>query len=279
MTLTNLLDEVYALGFEDSAELDESFVITANRALMHIFTEKPEERLGRMIATRLDVKSYVSSYIHTPGTYATFPLVGRAFSFRVSGCGSYKITDGDGERVEHFDTVMGKRRGFISNGAEITFIGDYSYTVIGLASFESTVGGEVSDIPIYSGEKEYKISDSISDFLAFTKIPTDSNGYEIKGCRISGDVLYLPSDFEGEVNILYKRLPKSLSVDEPDAEIDISKSAESLLPLLVASYLWLDDDPDKAQYYMQLYREEMTRIRRYLPSDVGGSYYDVTGWA
>lgn len=279
MTLTNLLEEVYALGFEDSAQLDENFVITANRALMHIFSERCEEKLGKMIATRLDLLSYIPSYIHRPGEDKTFLLPGKAFSFRVSGSGSYKIKDINGERTENFDTVMGQRRGFIADGASITFLGEYSYTVIGLASFPYTMGADVSDIPIFSKEKAYRISDSIFDFLAFTKLPTDKDGYGIKDCRICGDILYLPSDFEGEVNILYKRRPGALTVDSPDEEIDIPKSAENLLPLLVASFLWLDDDPDKAQYYMQLYREEMTRLKRYIPSDIGGSYQDVTGWA
>lgn len=279
MTLTNLLEEVYALGFEDSSELDETFLITANRALMHIFSEKCEEKLGKMIATGIDTLSYTSSYIHRPGTDVSFSLPGVAYSFRVSGKGSYKIKDKDGERTESFDTVMGQRRGFISDGASITFLGDYSYTVIGLASFPYTSGNEVSNIPIFSKEKEYKISEAIPDFLAFTKMPTDEEGYEISGSRICGDTLYLPSDFKGEVNILYKRRPKALTIDYPDEQIDIPKSAENLLSLLVAAYLWLDDDPDKAQYYMQLYRDEMVRLKRYIPSGIGGSYQDVTGWA
>jgi hypothetical protein len=279
MTLTNLLEEVYALGFEDSAELDENFLITANRALMHIFSEKCEEKLGKMIATGIDTLSYISSYIHRPGTDVTFSIPGVAYSFRVSGKGSYKIKDKNGERTESFDTVMGQRRGFISSDASITFLGEYTYTVIGLASFPYTSGEDVTDIPIFTKEKEYKISDVIADFLAFTRMPTDKDGYEISGARICADTLYLPSDFKGEVNILYKRKPEALCIDYPDAEIDIPRSTENLLPLLVASYLWLDDDPDKAQYYMQLYRDEMARLKRYIPSVIGGGYQDVTGWA
>jgi hypothetical protein len=120
---------------------------------------------------------------------------------------------------------------------------------------------------------------AVLTIVMYVYLKYSKDGYEINGARICADTLYLPSDFKGEVNILYKRRPEALCIDYPDAEIDIPRSTENLLPLLVASYLWLDDDPDKAQYYMQLYRDEMARLKRYIPSVIGGGYQDVTGWA
>jgi hypothetical protein len=33
------------------------------------------------------------------------------------------------------------------------------------------------------------------------------------------------------------------------------------MPLLVASYVWLDDEPAKASYYLSLYREQEALIK------------------
>ena len=66
---------------------------------------------------------------------------------------------------------------------------------------------------------------------------------------------------------------------ELDGELDIDPECEHLLALLSASYIWLDDDAEKAQYYMSLYREGMASLKLYSTRCVNAEYEDVTGWA
>ena len=51
-----------------------------------------------------------------------------------------------------------------------------------------------------------------------------------------------------------------------------------LLPTLIASYVWADDEPQKAQYYLSLYREQVyamdARKKTLEPAEIKS----VNGW-
>ena len=61
--------------------------------------------------------------------------------------------------------------------------------------------------------------------------------------------------------------------------LDIPSELEHLVALVTASYVWLDDDPEKAQYYMSLYREGMSALKIYTRRAVDTAFTDATGWA
>ena len=90
--------------------------------------------------------------------------------------------------------------------------------------------------------------------------------------------LILPDGYSGEIRINYHRAPIKTSGTDPDERIDIPPECEELLPLLVASYVWLEDSPDIAQYYRSLYREGINTLRRNL-TRVGAGEYSTNGWA
>ena len=73
----------------------------------------------------------------------------------------------------------------------------------------------------------------------------------------------------GTVRIRYLRRAKELTADNMDAPLDIHPAAETLLPLLTASYLWLDDRGDLATHYLALYhtesRELLASLHRHAP--------------
>ena len=76
----------------------------------------------------------------------------------------------------------------------------------------------------------------------------------------------LPYSVSGRFKVLYRRKPRELiyeSFAEDDmTEIDLDPELCSLLPILMASYLWLEDEPSMAQYYLALYRERAADIER-----------------
>ena len=75
----------------------------------------------------------------------------------------------------------------------------------------------------------------------------------------------------------YSRKP--VPIEKEDARVDIAPEAEPLLPLLGGAYLWLDDEPEKAQYYMLLYREGVNRLQAARRRNLAGGYDDVLHWA
>ena len=182
MTLNQLLSEVYALGFEDEGELDESFVFSVRRALKMIFTELAPAVRGKIVISEDSAKEL--------------------------------------DLRKHFDDVM-----------------------------------------------------------IITSAPTDKSGRIIRGAFSDGYRVTLPDTFTGEAYIRYKPKPQAIDVDHADDEITIPAFAEHLLPLLTASFVFLDDDAEKADYYMTLYRHEALKLTRATADSINNTYTDVTGWA
>ena len=86
--------------------------------------------------------------------------------------------------------------------------------------------------------------------------------YEVENDR----VILLPYHARGLYKIAYKRKPAVLEyTDDPledQTKVDLDEELCALLPMLVAAYVWTDDEPEKAQYYLTLYRERAIDIER-----------------
>jgi hypothetical protein len=93
--------------------------------------------------------------------------------------------------------------------------------------------------------------------------------------------LIIPRDNPGVFNVIYRRRPLELenvgSPSEDESLIDLDEELCALLPLNIAAYVWADDEPEKAEYYLGLYRERRAEIeskdRSYHPVK-----YVTNGW-
>lgn len=74
--------------------------------------------------------------------------------------------------------------------------------------------------------------------------------YEIEARRI----LVMDGSIRGDFSIYYNRIPTTITADTPDDfEIELDLSVHTILPLLMAYYVWLDDDERKATMYYNQY--------------------------
>ena len=156
--------------------------------------------------------------------------------------------------------------------------GEFCYTVYDLCVYDE-VFEEGYEPPRYTSTREYDLAEAIPDFLCATGEATDRFGNKIPGASISSGILILPYDYKGEIVIRYRKRAPKVSIDTPDVELNVPAELESLVPLLTAAYVWLDDSPDKAQYYMSLYRDGMSGVKLYTRRGVDTKITDVTGWA
>lgn len=279
MTTNQLLKETYALGFEDVGEADAAFSFSASRALRQIYSELAGERRSAIIASSPTVTYHAEEYIHGPDEQKSFSFTGRSLSFKHSGRGNAAIEDKTSARIIAFYGDGGVTREFFDTECKITFYGEYSFYITDLAAFNSNYGYKESSIPVYSKYTEYELGVLIPDFSIMTKPPTDKDGRVIEGAHVLGDTLYIPHGYSGEVFVTYIPCPPTVDFSAPAAEIDIPKALKHLLPILTASYLWLDDDPDKAEYYASIYKSEAARLTFFSKKSVSEKYTDVTGWA
>lgn len=82
----------------------------------------------------------------------------------------------------------------------------------------------------------------------------------------------------GNIEVYYVRRAQELTRDNAEENIDVHPAAESLLPLLVASYLWLDDNGELATHYLKLYHTEAEELRRLLYRHGSVEILSTNGW-
>jgi hypothetical protein len=92
----------------------------------------------------------------------------------------------------------------------------------------------------------------------------------------------LPYDKKGVYKVMYKRRPQEIinggdaTVDS--ARIDLDDELSYLMPNLVAAYIWAEDEPTLAEYYLSLYRERANEIRALAVNASPAIYKNVNGW-
>lgn len=279
MTLNDIKAEVTALGFESEIENDTVFLTALRRALNIVYTERGVHKSVTIICNPVIPKELHEKIAHRGNDAQCFPINGIAYSFSVCGKGSFTVSDALGDIEYRFDTPLAYFRGFVSENAKITFSGEFCYTVYNLSVFECLPGDTEESIPYYRERVEYRISDYAPDFLSLAELPTDRRAERIECAELCGDTLILPYSFSGEVNLKYRSAPPTISNEDADKEIAIPREFLHLVSLLTASYVWLDDDVEKSQYYYSLYRDGIAGVKLYGTRCLNTEYKDVLRWA
>ena len=277
MKVEQLRESVAALFFESGIYDERLFILSSNRALGLIFTDREVTSEAILDVDRPTPRMVFDSYVHGGHDAESFPIEGVAYSFRASGRGLYTVKDKSGSITREISGDGGIYRGFISGEGSISFHGDYRYTVYSLALFDSLVSPDAADIPIAYPEYEIDLPGRIPNFLAIASLPYGKDGRAVRGARIVGSKLYLPRDVTGEIRLLYRRSPKRIVSDSKE-DIDVPRECECLLPLLTASFMWIDDDAEVAQYYMALYKNALATVRGELTYRLDQGY-TTNGWA
>ena len=87
-----------------------------------------------------------------------------------------------------------------------------------------------------------------------------NQSYEIEG----NSIILLPYERKGVYKIIYERRPAQIEntgdITSDETVVDLDEELCSLLPILIAAYVWIDDEPQKSEYYMSLYRERANEI-------------------
>lgn len=278
MTLNDIKKEVAHLGFESESAVDGGIESAVRRALSTIYNEHGTHTLGRLYQNSPTPKRHIPLIVHTAGVEDVITTDGGTYAFTVNSAGRFEIRDENGTRTESFDTQNGYAYGRVKGEGEIRFLGEFRYTVYDLCIYgEDFAEGDVP--PRFSKMREYDLRKIFPDFLFALSSPTDGEGEKIRGASVSSGMMYIPYGYVGEVVVEYRRRAPEVSVNAPDAQLDIPTELASLVPLLAAAYVWLDDDAEKAQYYMSLYRDGMSAVKLYTRRAVDTAFTDATGWA
>ena len=280
MTLNDLQNEVLSLTFESELESHDAFVNAANRALMEIHSERDKSKCLKIYKIRLEVKTRYERLHHECGEIIKIPIKAKAFSLTAVGIGKLLFTDGFYTEEIEFKGNTSVIKRFVNTGiAFLEFRGDFTYDIYELAGFDSLISDSQEDIPVYSDFELINMKERDPLFLAFLNSPKDSSGKIIKNLRTEGSLIYIPSDFDGEINVSYKLMPRKILKGDLDTELDVSPECYHLLALRCAAYLLLEENEGLAEYYLSLYKSGMSAVKVYNRKDTSAIYEDVIGWA
>lgn len=287
MKVSELYNQVAQLGFEDSLENDDRFYQAANRALFQVAALRPEVRV--FVLKHKPLENKILSDISGPfekkeQLYFEAKNV-KSYYFEADGKGmcyieKYNETNGEWEEkgdipLESKINIFKSYYGFINSECtnclvRLRFCGDYLYSVKNVAMYSDIYSDDEEDIPVFNEYTRYDISMMVDDFLALESPPIRYDGGFVKMGKHydveSGKMLLISNEISGVFQVLYRhkptRLESKVNADEDNTIIDVDEELANLLPTLIASYVWLEDEPEKAQYYYSLYKELAYNVER-----------------
>ena len=308
MTIKELYDSVAELGFETELESERlnGFILAANRAIVQINRIRPATSIYKLNHFPLVNKLSESTYepVCKDDEALIFSTDGaKSYFFECNGNGIATIEKSTdfGETRETLAAVelvsekgqFEKYRGLILDGdkpylglVRIKFSGDYIYWVQNVAMYGSLLSADPESVPAFSKYISYDIASLTDDFVSFV-CPPITDAQRDKGFILNTDYfvegaskILIPASIKGVYDVVYNRRNKQLSLndDMEETNIDLDSELCCLMPNLVASYIWADDEPTKAEYYLTLYNAQVAEIMAREKNLKPVVYRNKTGW-
>jgi hypothetical protein len=301
MRVRELYEQVAGLGFEKALEDADIFYQAANRALLQVNSIRPatssfiinHRPMKNMLPESFDPVEKIAdvSFEATGAKAYYFECLGNGVCYikRKNEMGTWstigEVSFSSESEFTSFSGFIKDGDSFVDGDVKLEFTGNYVYTIRNVALYEYLYSSRAEDIPEFKPYTRYDMAALVSDFLGLESPPitedTDRRrlyrDYDMEGRRF----LIIPRDNPGVFNVSYRRRPKELenvgTPSEDESLIDLDEELCALLPLNIAAYVWADDEPEKAEYYLGLYRERRAEIeskdRSYHPVK-----YVTNGW-
>ena len=154
------------------------------------------------------------------------------------------------------------------------------YTAANIALFSlSRLVPEIKTLTLSKEKGEYDMTELTDDFGSFSPSPIHELvcGYDYRTEGHSRLVVLREGKNE-HLTVEYKRKPREITLDNFEDEIDISESCADMLILLSAFYVFLDDDPDKAEIFFLRYKEQAGEVIKDRNNALFEKVINVTGW-
>lgn len=306
MTVKELYDSVAHLGFETTLENDDRFYFAANRAIIQVNRIRPATSIYKL--NHFPLKNLLTDNTFEPVCKDEEALVfacdgAKGYYFECNGngianiekstdlgetwdiIGSVELVSADGRFIAY--------KGIILDGGEpysglvrIRFSGEYIYYVQNVALYGSLIGAGAENVPAYGKYVPYDLASLASDFASFACPPivdaqrSKSFVLDIDYFIDGASKILIPASVTGVYDIYYNRKIKPInSTDARETTvIDLDEELCAILPNLIASYVWVEDEPEKAEYYLSLYREQVAEIAMRNKNFSPAVYRNKNGW-
>jgi hypothetical protein len=275
MKLSYINQALVDLNDGENIEYDTSFVTAANLALAHISRIVPDERVAIILQ-----ESPVISVIGNVDTSRRYTAAhAAAVSLKAIGTGKLFC---DGVKIAAWETggrYRDIRAELSGEGAELSF-SITKGSVRDLAVWRNDFGG-TQLIPEYGRHVRYDMRQIVDDYGGYPDSPIDTErGVSILDCVLQSPYVLLPASFSGEAAVYYRHRPDLITLDDVgnDIDIDIKPEYEDLVPLCMAYYIWLEDEPTKAQFFLARFNEAAALAKQQYRAPGNNTVISRKGW-
>ena len=267
MNVAELYLQVAQLGFEATLEDSDRFYFATNRALLQVCKVRPAIR--HCLINHKPLANLITENTFSPVEKIddlTYEAEGaKAYYFEADGNGVVYLEKYDesteewsifGEITLKSNKTFVPYKGFIkelgafvSGRVRLRFTGEYIYSVKDVALYQYLYSDDLADIPAYEAYTRYDIKKLVTDFMALCCPPiaeADENTLLNQDYEQEGEsVILLPYDRRGVYKILYEHRPTAIentgATTEDTQELDLDDELCSIMPILVAAYVWIED--------------------------------------
>lgn len=240
MTGRELMDTVASLGFSSEVPNEKAFLDAANLTLLRLNSIIPKRKSIIFYSTQPEPVAF-----RREGRNFSLSCLGAiSFSFSYVGNVELSFTHNGVKKTEKLvnttATPVEVSRVFRNKGELLLeFSGYGAYRVFNVAVFDSLTPS--GDGYVYSERFVYDMA----------RVPEFASIYRVSGGEyaVSGSKVSVPSDSKNEYTVEFNCFPIKLDQDVMELELEIDPMLSELAPLLCAYYVWLDDEPTKAENY------------------------------
>ncbi|MEG1805538.1 MAG: hypothetical protein RR327_03995 [Clostridia bacterium] len=314
MNLIELRQAVASLMFESDIVDNQQFFQSVNRAIYRTRMNFPKVKSYKI--AQYPIKNMLGenhSQVYDSGRENVFNVKDlMSFSFEALGKGRLvvkwynpsnavlafeEICVVEFESYKKFTKYKGfaKRFGtFMTGEFRLSFEGEYIFQVKNIALYDEIRSAEVDDIDDFSENITYDLKSLTSEYgksrgvskvreayVGLSKSPKLVDGDEeipLEYKLVDGN-LQIPRKYVGEISLEYIAEPETVGDGSLDNdEIDVPNVICDSVAYLVASNLTLDDDKEKSNYYLSMFKEaEANALQR---TAVGNQVFQNTSmWA
>ena len=301
MRVNELYSQVAQLGFGTSLDDgNERFYYALNRALLQVNLIRPAVKaciINHFCVPNLLSEDTTKVIQITEDTFYEAENA-KAYTFFAMGQGNLYIENfaNNTWKTIHFEEINSRNvfknyKGFIKDDGEfvkgtvrIRFDGEYIFYVKNIALYEYIVSGNVDDIKPFDTYIEYDLNKITTDFLSFNMPPIEQSEYNILSEKymIQGNnIILFSNDIQGSFKVLYNKKPTEIVYSDPltdETVVDLDDELCSLLPNLIAAYVWAEDEPNLSEYYLSLYRERVLQVQSNIKNITPIKIYSENGW-
>ena len=113
--------------------------------------------------------------------------------------------------------------------------------------------------------------EGLKDFLSLFSHPTSPSGHEVgAGVSVWGETLFLRAGTPLPIFFKYRVAPARAVAESMDEPLTVRRDAESALVYLTAAHCLYEEDPERSEYFMDMYRESVALASRAAAGFSGG---------